>query len=333
MRNGSHTCQSTVNTECQKTFDMLSERISNLPLFEGVEQDFLDEVSDRYSVSVFKKDTRLIRKNEFNDRLYIILIGSVLVYVDDSAEPIRELGAGSAFGEVSAMDSKPATASVIASSDCDVLEFSVDDLWYLCRRSHAFAINLLKLFVVDIRRFSMQLDDSIDNVRYVEYKSRIDSLTGLFNRRWLDEKFSKIVTQCHKNKVSLFYLMLDIDNFKDINDSYGHDAGDAVLQQISDILRDYIRERDYAVRYGGDEICLILSDTELSEVQGIAERLRLKIEGTTFRYAADHELNVTISIGLSRLESMDEMSDLMKRADIALYQAKNDGRNRVSYQA
>jgi two-component system cell cycle response regulator len=126
-------------------------------------------------------------------------------------------------------------------------------------------------------------------------------------------------------------MILDIDFFKAINDTYGHDAGDDVLREFSTRIKKSIRGIDLACRYGGEEFVIVMPETDLQVAQMVAERLRRSIAGEAFTIEkGTKRIEVTISIGLSTLERKGEpVRDLLKRADTALYRAKHDGRNRV----
>jgi two-component system cell cycle response regulator len=155
----------------------------------------------------------------------------------------------------------------------------------------------------------------------------IDPLTGLYNRRFLDGHLAQAVEHSARNARPLCVLVLDIDHFKQINDTFGHDVGDEVLRQFADRLRSSLRASDLAARIGGEEFALLLPDTDLSSAQGAAERLRRTIEAEPFLIHGQ-AIPVTSSLGLSTLDG-EGPRVLMKRADVALYEAKRTGRNRV----
>jgi len=123
--------------------------------------------------------------------------------------------------------------------------------------------------------------------------------------------------------------MLDIDFFKSINDTHGHAIGDKVLKTMANIIKKQLREYDIASRYGGEEFCILLPQTKIEEASIVAQRLRAAVESTQINIDEDKNINITISIGLSQLREKDKAEDLYKRADKALYDAKNRGRNRV----
>ncbi|WP_427023176.1 PleD family two-component system response regulator [Aureimonas ureilytica] len=155
----------------------------------------------------------------------------------------------------------------------------------------------------------------------------IDPLTGLYNRRFLEGHLSQAIEQAERNNRSLCVLMLDIDHFKRINDTYGHDAGDEVLRQFAEHLKRGLRASDLAARIGGEEFAIIMPDAEIAAALSAAERLRRGIEAEPLR-VQDHTIALTTSIGVGSLAA-DGQRGLMKRADMALYKAKRDGRNKV----
>ena len=123
--------------------------------------------------------------------------------------------------------------------------------------------------------------------------------------------------------------MLDIDQFKSINDKFGHDTGDHVIMQIAEICRQQKRKSDVVARFGGEEFLLLLPDTQMSEAQVVAERLRQQVEASALSIAS-HAITATVSIGVAQASSsMNTIFDLIKIADHALYAAKHAGRNRV----
>jgi len=153
-----------------------------------------------------------------------------------------------------------------------------------------------------------------------------DGLTGLKNRRSLQEDLSSNIALFKRLSQPLSLLLLDIDYFKKINDTFGHLMGDRVLQELGLILKEESRKGDIAARYGGEEFALILPNTDQSSALKIAERIRLRVESAGWTIPT-----VTISIGVATLVSEDTESTLQFRADRALYSSKNRGRNQVTH--
>ncbi|MGC5780148.1 PleD family two-component system response regulator [Methylobacterium sp. NFXW15] len=162
-----------------------------------------------------------------------------------------------------------------------------------------------------------------------------DGLTGLHNRRYLDNHLGMLFSEEAMRHRPMAALILDIDRFKAINDTYGHEAGDDVLRAFADRVRQHTRPIDIVARYGGEEIVVVLPDAGLAEAQAIAERIRERIQAAPFAVQrATRDLPVTVSIGVA-VRCADDASpgDMLRRADEGLYEAKAGGRNRVVAQA
>jgi two-component system, cell cycle response regulator len=169
-----------------------------------------------------------------------------------------------------------------------------------------------------------------DNVQFSIEMAITDPLTGLYNRRYMESHLGSLLQQAAARKKPLTVLVLDIDYFKAINDSYGHDAGDEVLREFATRIRKSIRGIDLACRYGGEEFVVVMPETDLAVATMVAERLRRRIATEPFPVQQSaRSIEVTISVGLSALGPNDDAADILKRADRALYRAKRDGRNRV----
>jgi two-component system cell cycle response regulator len=160
--------------------------------------------------------------------------------------------------------------------------------------------------------------------------SNTDPLTNLNNRRYLTKALNSELLRAERTGDCLSLIILDIDNFKKINDTYGHQNGDKVLSSIAKMTQTHLRCYDIAARYGGEEFVLVLPGTSLIGGEEVAERLREEVEATSFAPPMD-KLTVTISLGVALFPSplVDDMESLIRQADEALYRAKQKGRNRV----
>jgi diguanylate cyclase (GGDEF)-like protein len=157
-----------------------------------------------------------------------------------------------------------------------------------------------------------------------------DRLTGLLNRRYLDETLPRELNRCQRRGESLAVAMIDVDHFKRFNDNYGHDAGDAVLQAIGQLLLKTVRASDLACRYGGEELTLILPGADFEVARQRLEKLRSAIIKLRVLYQDGELPPVTVSIGFVVTNGRDfAAAALLKQADTALYRAKEEGRNRV----
>ncbi len=178
------------------------------------------------------------------------------------------------------------------------------------------------------RRYTEQLRD---NVAQSMEMAVTDALTGLYNRRYMETHLGTLIDQSASRGKTLALLVIDIDFFKAVNDSHGHDVGDQVLQEFAERIRSNVRSIDMACRLGGEEFVIVMPDTDMSLAFRIGERLRQIIASAPFVIdTIDMPLDITISVGVASLENAaDTQEDILKRADQALYQAKRDGRNRV----
>lgn len=174
-----------------------------------------------------------------------------------------------------------------------------------------------------LRYIGIQIGMALDNARLYEETKELslhDPLTGLANRRLMDILFERNIAAARRHDIPFSVLMIDIDYFKKYNDSFGHQAGDKLLKEIAGIMSGEIRGIDVAVRYGGEEFLVILSEMDTAKACDVAERLRKTVQDKT---------EVAISVGVSTYDGAASKDALIQRADEALYRAKDKGRNRV----
>lgn len=172
----------------------------------------------------------------------------------------------------------------------------------------------------------MSVGNDISAKKELEILSMTDRLTGISNRRKLDELLMQESEQAKRYDRPLSLLMIDIDHFKNVNDIYGHQIGDCTLQSVAAVLKENIRSSDIVGRFGGEEFMVICPESDQRSAYLLGEKLRLAIE----QYEFNTINHATISVGVAQLQTLDTLSEWIEKADIALYQAKNEGRNRVS---
>jgi diguanylate cyclase (GGDEF)-like protein len=154
-------------------------------------------------------------------------------------------------------------------------------------------------------------------------------MTGLLNHTIMEQLIGDAINRTKRSKSPISLIIIDVDFFKQINDTFGHTAGDTVLKRLSQVLDHSKRSTDYIGRWGGEEFILLLSDTNLLGAAKLAEKLRCIVENHTF----PHRSRLTISLGVSEYKEDDDQVSMIKRADVALYRAKHSGRNRVDIQS
>ncbi len=207
-------------------------------------------------------------------------------------------------------------------------EFMAQNCTFLPMESEGVVKHICILIedVTDVCHYQGQLQKALDKLAMV---SRIDGLTQIYNRKhWqesLEQEFAK--AQRHGNNVSL--IMFDLDHFKQLNDTYGHQGGDKVLIEVSKTVSDLLRVEDVFGRYGGEEFAIVLPETDLSGAVELAERICKTLASTPLSYQKS-EMNISVSIGVAELVETDySYEDLISKADRALYVAKDSGRNQV----
>lgn len=164
----------------------------------------------------------------------------------------------------------------------------------------------------------------------LRHASNTDELTGLYNRRFLQQRLEEELHRAYRYSLELSCIMLDIDHFKNINDAHGHPAGDFVLTEVSQIIERHVRKSDLAIRYGGEEFIVILFQSDKEQAQQVAERIRADVESHTFDWNGQ-SLSLTISSGVATYPDtgVTMPDELISKADAALYSAKTSGRNVV----
>jgi diguanylate cyclase (GGDEF)-like protein len=163
----------------------------------------------------------------------------------------------------------------------------------------------------------------------IEHLAITDSLTDVYTRRYIMNRFEEEVSRSRIRKIQLSFLMIDVDYFKKINDQCGHLTGDQILREVAGLIKEHVRGIDIVGRYGGEEFCVVLPDTDRGGAQYVAERIRAAIEKTTLK-AYDNVVNATVSIGSATFpQDGESLAELVDKADWALYRAKKLGRNRI----
>jgi diguanylate cyclase (GGDEF)-like protein len=180
-----------------------------------------------------------------------------------------------------------------------------------------------------LRQMLKSRNDQLQNaLNKVNEMAITDELTGIFNRRHIMNVLSYQKSMADRGDYIFVICYADLDHFKQVNDRFGHNTGDIVLQKFAVLAKDVIRGVDYIARFGGEEFLLILVKTSLSEALTVSERIRQKIRKFSFGDLSP-DLHMTVSIGVAAYQPGERIEDLLDRADTALYRAKESGRNKV----
>jgi len=192
----------------------------------------------------------------------------------------------------------------------------------------AFLVSVKEIDVTQHTIISFtEITDLAQETQKLKTKAYHDELTHIFNRAYFNEELPKEVARYHRDKIPFSYIILDIDLFKNVNDTYGHEVGDIILKELATLIQAHTRTTDTFARWGGEEFVEILSNTTKKDALEVAKHLKDSIEKYTF----SNNLKITCSFGISEFRENDTAQELMKRADKALYKAKELGRNRVEF--
>lgn len=244
-----------------------------------------------------------------------------------------------------------ALSSQILEQSSKVLEYSSENKHYILNTKYIKELHLYLIVEAQIENFTKEVEKTFiwnlitsliitviiifiilitikDYNKKLERFASYDNLTNLHNRRTFNQYFSKALKLYKRDNIKRSIIFFDIDNFKEINDSYGHLVGDIVLKRIADILKKEVRNSDSVSRWGGEEFLILLDDSDIEASFRVAEKIRVAFE-------TDADLQdfvkggVTASFGVTTFSDEDTMEDIISRVDVALYEAKNSGKNRV----
>lgn len=316
------------------TFGASGYTTENLHLFRNV-NDVDGLLADCPVVRVAAGQSVLDANNR-GGCLYIVLRGALNV------EPMATQGGGAdgtatkvlpgeCVGELSVLDEESNSSTITAVQQTDLLVIEADRLWKLIDESNDVARNLLRLLSFRVRTANAQLRRRQKVGEFYRQLSMLDGLTGLHNRAWLDENLSPLIADAHATSKPLSIVMIDLDHFKQFNDTYGHLAGDEALKMASRVLNGALRPTDFAVRYGGEELLVILPGSSQTAGVMVAQRLCMRLQqAVVFADMRKPLPHITASFGVAGLMPAQDANSLISAADAALYHAKESGRNRVS---
>ena len=316
----------SINSEYKRSL------LAGLELFKGVTADDIQSLLQKCDRRDLDKDEILISPEQKNEHVYVVLSGSLNVHVGAVDTPIlAAMDVGACVGEMSIIEDRDPSAYVVGAEQTHLLVIHQSILWEMVDASHEFAKNLLVVLSERVRSHNKVIAESFGELRKFEEHATTDALTGLNNRFSMEEKFNEVISRCEKNDQPVSLIMVDIDNFKDFNDKFGHMAGDRALSAVAVVLKQQFRPRDLLVRFGGDEFAVLLPETDEDVAIKIADRVRQTVSGSTGDGSDSLiRIPVRISLGVAQLESHGTLTTLIRAADAALYRAKEAGRDTVS---
>jgi diguanylate cyclase (GGDEF)-like protein len=318
------------------TFGASSYSIADLHLFGGVNDPAVTKRLADCKVILVPSGQTVLDNNSKGTRLFIVLRGSLgVAQAATETRPmdgtVSRILPGECVGELSVLDEESHTGCITALEESELLVIEADRLWRLIDESNGVARNMLRLLSFRIRAANAQIRRRHKVGEFYRQLSMVDGLTGLQNRAWLNNHLSTMVTTSHEVGNPLSIILIDLDHFKKFNDQYGHLIGDEALKTAARVLTDTLRPRDFAVRYGGEELMVILPNTNLKASAIVADRLCEQMRQAIV-FADMHKPlpHITASFGVASLAPEQNADMLIATADAALYRAKDAGRNQVA---
>lgn len=300
-----------------------TELLSRVPLLEELGDDALEILASRLRQEHFEAGAPIVEIGMPGRSLYLLEHGEVRVLCPsaDADYELARLGPGDFFGEMALLNDKPRSATVRAMTAVDALVLDKEDFRRVVSETSGMALHLLAALSVRIRNADEQIS-------YLSEQALRDPLTGLLNRRAFHERLNEEVDRARRYGSEFSLILLDLDHFKGIKDTLGHQAGDEVLGWVGRILMEHTRAADVPFRIGGEEFAVLCPSSHGPRARQAAERL-VGVVGEAHP-PMEHNLHVTISAGYASCpEHGTGFEDLYAMADDALYRAKNNGRNTV----
>jgi len=307
------------------------KELGKLQIFDSVDMTAIEPILSKCSMIRKEPGEVLLSPGQENTTLFVLVDGVLSIHFKSlEDEPHTLIEAGECVGELSVVSGAPVGAYVRAKESSRLLAIPNRRVWELLDASYLIARNLLLILSLRVSFTNNAFLSAEDRQRMFEKHARSDSLTGLHNRRHLDDGLEEMSTRLERDGSGFSFLILDVDHFKHFNDTYGHLGGDCVLSTLGHVLRETMRKEDILTRYGGEEFAVILPDLSIDEAAEIAERLRIAVSETVMTGSEGEPLPcVTVSIGVTEADSGQDPAAVIAAADKALYKAKETGRNRI----
>ncbi len=321
------------------TFAASGHDIGGLYLFENITDPAVPAMLAQCAVVRFQNGQQIPVLHDGQACVYIVLRGALGNTVIDDAPGnharqtrTEKILPGESIGELSVLDDAVHTHTLTALEETDLLIIESHTLWQLIDEAEGVARNLLRQLSFRLRAANAQLRRREKVGEFYRQLSMVDGLTGLHNRAWFNDRLSVLIDEAYATQRALSLIMIDLDHFKNFNDSHGHLVGDQALRTAAGVLSAALRPSDFAVRYGGEELLVILPDSNQTTARMVAQRLCERMrEAIVFDDMRAPLPHMTASFGVATLAPHQDANALIAVADAALYRAKEAGRNRIAF--
>jgi diguanylate cyclase (GGDEF)-like protein len=311
--------------------------LKQVGILSSLSEEELRRVSSFLNFIGYDQGETIFRQGESGEELYIVgqgRVGSSIRLADGSLHEVAEFGSGDFFGEMSILERAPRSATCMAKEPTALFILKGTDFYQLLEEQPELSIKIMeRMLDITAERFTRSSEFLSDMVRWGEEARKravMDALTGLFKRSFLEAALQDRLRQAQAGGHALSLIMLDLDHFRRINEHYGAEVGDRVIQALVSVLRAALRPEDVAARCGGDEFAILLPDTPAVEALELSQRLCAGVRSLPFFETLDGPLKrITTSQGVASFpQHASDAKSLWEKADRALYRAKQLGRDR-----
>jgi diguanylate cyclase (GGDEF)-like protein len=312
--------------------------LGHVSIFSLLKPSERQEVLDSIHLIEIEKGTTIFKEGEDGSTLYIVKSGKISISIrlsDGKEREIAEFSGGDFFGEMSIFENAPRSATCTTKEKSILYSLHAEDFFDLIECHPYIAIKImyrmLNIASQRLRNTSEFLSDMVLWGERARKRAITDRLTGVYNRRFLEDALDQNFVLSIKNKKPFSLIMVDLDHFREINEQYGDRVGDKILLSVVGVFQGNLRKQDVIARYGGDEFTILLPNTDVSTAQSIAQKICNEVANLDLLKNLRGPIDlVTTSQGLATFPlHAESLHKLREMADEALYRAKNEGRNRV----